>query len=86
MRTIVETDPTTVRVKQHSTRSKRKAILVLISFGLICIILVFLGYVLQDNGNNSKEPRQNNHVPLEESIYSVTNNNNGKYRSNFSHH
>jgi hypothetical protein len=87
MRTIVETDATTVRVKQHSTRNKKKIIGALfISIILICSILVLFGYIYKDNEYNSKEARQENHTLLEKSIHSVANNNNGKHRGNFLHH
>jgi len=87
MRTIVETDWTTVRVKQHSKRNGKKIILVLtiISIVLICSILM-LAYFHKGNKNNSKKLRQEYRTPLEKSIHYVANNNNDKHRGNCSHH
>jgi hypothetical protein len=64
MRTIVETDATTVRVEQHPERCKKNIICRwIILIVLICSILILIGYISTRNKYNPKKHKENEYNP-----------------------
>ncbi len=85
MRTIVETDATTVRVKQHPELKKNiigQWIMLIISIVLICSILILIGCIYKGNEYNPERPREQNSIPFKKLIYFIVSNNNGEYQGN----
>jgi hypothetical protein len=87
MRTIVETDATTVRVKQHPERRKKNIICRwIISIVLMCSIWILVAYIYKENEYNPEKPREQNSIPFKKLIYFIVSNNNGEYQGNSMRH
>jgi hypothetical protein len=83
MRTIVETDATTVRIKQHPERNKINIIWRWIKLIIVIyFILIVIGYIHKGNKYKPEKPREQNSISFKKLIYFIVGNNNGEYQGN----